>query len=109
LKKEFLHDVLFYAVIAIIITAVALTFIVCISFFTGNEGDSPYNFSVIESTFISGSAEEFSANVYVTANGKKYHASAECAYLKKSKDISEIPVKTAVDNGLEACSGCFGD
>ena len=47
----------------------------------------------------------FAQDVYITANGKKYHKE-NCRFIK-NREVTKIEEKDAVTKGLEKCSKCF--
>lgn len=55
------------------------------------------------STAVIAAAED----VYVTANGKKYHKEV-CRFIK-NREVTKVEEKDAIAKGLEKCSKCFTD
>ena len=47
------------------------------------------------------------ADVFTTANGKKYHKDV-CRFTK-NKEVTRVDEKDAIAKGLEKCSKCFPD
>ena len=47
----------------------------------------------------------FAADVYITANGKKYHKEV-CRFIK-NREVTKIDEKDAIAKGLEKCNKCF--
>ena len=52
--------------------------------------------------------EEQNPTVYLTQSGGKYHASAECSSLKRSKNILQTTRSDAERQGKEPCALCYG-
>ncbi len=52
------------------------------------------------------SSPEDTITVYVTKTGTKYHLRRDCSSLKKAKEITEVPLFTAENDGKECCARC---
>lgn len=56
---------------------------------------------------LSAASVALAEDVYITANGKKYHK--EVCRFTKNREVTKVDDKDAIAKGLEKCNKCFSD